>query len=268
MDRSDLENGINELGELDAESRKVSALLRTLPRVEAPANFEFGVKARIAGGAAPTAGLLRFAKLAAPLMLMLVVGAFVIYYGSLPAVAPPVAEAPLAVDETRTLAAVPAETDRSTVSAPPVVKQEPSPFEMVSTNTRGLIPVRQTTRREPGDRLRTRQESLRPANVLMPPGFEDANPQRSTANSNTGPADSTVSEVLGIIGVTAEFTDAGWTVLSVAANSVAERSGIKPSDVIEAIGGQELKRDTTLKGEVKRVRVRREGKQIEVGLKN
>ena len=74
------------MNELEArETDDVSNLLGALPRVEAPANFEFGVKARIAAGnRSPQASLVPFLKVAAPLSFVLLLAAFVIFYGIVP----------------------------------------------------------------------------------------------------------------------------------------------------------------------------------------
>src|SRR5688572_30074814 len=85
MDLKNLENGMNEREALDNDSRKVVEMLSALPRVEAPANFEFGVKAKIAAGnSVSRSGLFSLLKVAAPLSLVLLIGAFVVYYGTLP----------------------------------------------------------------------------------------------------------------------------------------------------------------------------------------
>src|SRR5688572_25753617 len=65
---------------------QIGELLAALPRVEAPPNFEYGVKAKIA--ARSESGRTRFfpfLKIAAPLALVLVVASFVFYFGSMPA---------------------------------------------------------------------------------------------------------------------------------------------------------------------------------------
>jgi hypothetical protein len=50
MDRNEIENGVNKLESLGGDDRVIADLLSALPRVEAPANFEFGVNAKIAAG--------------------------------------------------------------------------------------------------------------------------------------------------------------------------------------------------------------------------
>jgi hypothetical protein len=45
MDQMGSQNGMDELEVLDSDSQKVAAMLSALPRVEAPANFEFRVNA-------------------------------------------------------------------------------------------------------------------------------------------------------------------------------------------------------------------------------
>ena len=132
MDPRELEKEAFENG----DERKVAEMLGSLKRVEAPANFEFGVRARIAAGAPQTrSSLIPFVKLAAPIALVLLVGAFVLFYGSLhsaqdstgPLVAEgPVAEIPQPIEPN--LASPPTSIDEPVqrASGPNAIESEPS----------------------------------------------------------------------------------------------------------------------------------------------
>jgi hypothetical protein len=114
--------------------------------------------------------------------------------------------------------------------------------------------------------------AIRPANVILPPGFESAtSPARGNNNSNSesGP-EIPVSEILEILGVRAEIVGGAWTVRSTTKTSIAERSGLVANDVIEAINDQTLAGRTALKAgfEAKTLRVRRDGKALQIDLKN
>ena len=78
MNRSDLEIGTEENG------TEVAELLAALPRVEAPANFNFGVNARIAKGRPSGRTLFPFLKVAIPLSLLLVIGGLMFFYATMP----------------------------------------------------------------------------------------------------------------------------------------------------------------------------------------
>ena len=266
--------GINEEESLDAESVKVVALLSALPRVEAPSNFEFGVKAKIAKGA-PRSGrsLIPFLKLAAPLSLLLVVGAFVFFYSTLPsrdgvATVNPAAPAIASQDEiVASTPSAPPVGERNDVSGPRI-GDEVDPEPERATVTTPVIPASRSTSRRPANSdardggLSTDKAYTAPP-VIMPPGTEAANPSKS------GGDDIPVKEVLGILGASADFADRGWKVGSVTDNSVAARSGVKPNDVIEAVDGKDVKADSTVKGDsgVRSIRIRRDGKQMELKMK-
>lgn len=273
MNRNDLENITNEREALDAENGKVAEVLNSLPRVEAPANFEFGVKARIAAGAArPRATLVPFLKLVAPLSLVLLVAAFVIFYGALPADqnTPPVAEV-VPVEEIREPA--PLQDPGMQASGPQVVDQIGDEFATASTRSNDSGRVKRTdrsasnaTRREGSVDMGLKDETK---NVILPPGFESNVRRNQNSNSPRG-VDVPVREILEMLGIKAEFANGGWTVRSTVENSTAHRSGVHTNDVIEAIDGQSLAEATKLTDgfQGKSLRVRRDGKQIRLDLRN
>jgi hypothetical protein len=114
------------------------------------------------------------------------------------------------------------------------------------------------------------ERSLTPANTILPPGFQSANPSRENRNANDGQADIPIQDVLQILGINAEFSGDGWKVGSAVANGAGYRAGIREGDVIEAIDGQTLTRDTKFKNGFngKTLRVRRDRKSISLRLGN
>ena len=256
--------GINEEEILDPDSARVAGLLSALPRVEAPANFEFGVKAKIANGRVVSrAGFISFLKLAAPMSLLLVVGAFIFFYATLPsqdqvtAVEPvaPASDVRGATSETPDSVTT---VEPENVSGPRVTEVEP---ERAAVPARGAVnrvaPRRGKNANDGGTSNTFTQKS---AKVIMPPGLESANPR----NPNT--ARIPVQEFFKTLGMASEFGDGGWKVSSVNENSVAKRSGVQANDVIVAIDGKEMKKNSAV-AEIKSIRVRRDGKMIEMTLK-
>jgi C-terminal processing protease CtpA/Prc len=75
--------------------------------------------------------------------------------------------------------------------------------------------------------------------------------------------------VLEFVGVRADFSNLGWKVKSVDSNSMAERSGVKAGDLIEAINGLPVTDGTQFSGSFtgKNLRVKRDGKTVEIDLK-
>ena len=266
-----------ETESLDADSQRVVELLGSLQRVEAPSNFEFGMRAKMAAGAPERrSSLLTILKVAAPLSLVLVVVTLVLLYGSWRndvTVAGPTTEPTMnSIPENALRAAVPSipepERNSNIAAAPPAQNRS------VSDEIRPTLAIndRRPTRRirrggsldQPGGA--STDSMVNPAPVINPPDI----PSGGSANSNSGQPDVPVSEVLGVLGISADRADGVWKVKSVSNGSLAKKSGIQSGDVIEAIDGQLLSGKTTLKGASsgKTCRVRRDGKPIEVKLSN
>ncbi len=276
MDRMELENGMNEREALDTESSKVVALLGALPRVEAPGDFDFGVKAKIAAGAPrSTASLLPFWKVAAPLGFVFLVAAFVIFNGTLPGDDKIITVAEVSQAEINTTRPVPGQSVEVPVqeSGPQVTRPIDRQLASVSSEPSRPGPVRRTNRFEalPVRDAGSFDSLIKPANVISPPGFESSVGRNPNQNTNTNhAADIPVREILDTLGVKADFVNGGWTVRSTSDNSIATRSGVRSNDVIEAVNDQNLAERTVLKGnfEGKSISVRREGKQLKLDLKN
>lgn len=264
MDQKEFESRGREVEYLDEDGEKVAALLRSLPRVQAPANFDFHLNARIARGQSPRATLIPFFKIAAPLGLVLLVTVAFLFYGSMPsntdvaAVEAPVADSRSSASPPQTESFAPQPAPPVAQNPDPVVTQAPTaksnPLRTIPASTRRPVDQRPIAPPRDGSVDLTQKT----ANVINPPGTDPR-----TA------ADISVREVLQMLGVTAEFSDGGWKVQSAAENSVAQRSGIKSNDVIEAVDGKPLTGTTNVKGDFGKVlRVRRDGKKIDVTLLN
>jgi len=269
MNQRESENGIDERDAFDNESSKVAALLSALPRVEAPANFEFLVKARIAEGAAPRASLVPFLKLAAPLSLVLVVALFLIFYsGRVPQ------DDDVSVREATPSAPIVevAPAEPMTVSGPRISDPIAVSPERVSSEPERSGPVRRTTNSAPANRSHggSVDRTLESANMIMPPGFESVNPRNRNSNANIGGTGVPVRDVLDTLGVSGDFLNGGWKVRSAAPNSLAQRAGVRSGDVIEAIDGQPLMESTTFKGQFspKTLRVRRNDNTLTLRISN
>jgi membrane-associated protease RseP (regulator of RpoE activity) len=274
MNQTDLNKGKDGRAALDDE---VTTLLGALPRVEAPGDFDFGVRAKIAQGRGRRTGVLPLLKLAAPLALLLVITGFVFYYGN--------AE-PNNLPE---VVAGPPQTTAPASSTPeiPVVTQTPQLAQRVDE------PLRPQTasarpKEAPVRRVRDNQNSnarggsvdmppgggstvfsLESANTISPPGFRSLDRNRR-GNSNTAP-DTAISmdSTLEFLGLTVEFAKGDSKVTAVGENSLAARAGLKPGDIIETIDGNPVKKDTKLKSEgVKSFVVRRAGKRLNLKIGN
>jgi len=267
------QKGMDELEVTDADSQKVAAMLSALPRAEAPANFEFRVKAGIANGSPSRFAVFPFLRTAAPVALTALAVTFgVLYYerptgtgiapinnmsmsGSIltPAQNEPV-PAPSSNVATPSRESSPSRTERATVDSPrnSVMRRTTATSSSHNRDQGGSV-----------DRI------IHPANVIMPPGFESANPQNRNANTAViSSTDTPIREVLGMFGIEGDFADGGWKVRSVKENGLGSRAKIAAGDVIESIDGQPVKGETKLKGGAKTFTVRRGGKTVTLSSTN
>ena len=266
MDQMGSQNGMDELEVIDADTQKVIAMVGALPRVEAPSNFEFRVKAGIAKGSPSRFAFLPVLKTAAPLALILVVVGFgLLYYqtqtptgtqinpiNNIAEVSAPVSAPPRSSD--------PAPAEQPSVVTAPPRETTPSRADRVSVPVTHRSTSSSSTNANQGGSV---DRILHKGNVIMPPGTESVNPQNLNANTAGTPSASLpVREVLGMFGVEGDFADGGWKVRSVKDNSLGSRAKIAAGDVIELIDGQAVKNETKLKGGAKAFTVRRDGKLI------
>ena len=274
------ENNIGGRAELPgSDEHKVSRLLSTLKRVEAPKDFDFHLKAKIAKGR-PTevsgGSLFPILKYAVPLVLFLVVGAGIVLINSYEPGNGSVAVAPPAGSEPG--------------PAPPSVTgpESAQPTEKVTTPSNILVagstpdmetPVRDNT---PNGRGPVRVE--RPRNERSVDGSRDigggnsatqftvtnSNSQRvanqSSTNQASTPRTENVGDALRTMGIDAELDGNTWAVKNVSAGSLGSGMGVKPGDRVEAIDGKPVDRNTTFKGafKVSNMSVRRDGNIVEL----
>ena len=229
----------------------VSKLLGGLKRVEAPGDFDFRVKARIASGRPVDRNkswLPAAVRFAVPLGLLLLIGAFFGYK----ALYPPsnIAFAPVVEKQPADVALVAEAPPKEIVSVPA------DQIIAKSLETEPAGSVTKITSRQNEKRIVSSEPSSRP------PGAGSV--VRSVGISKT--LNMTAKDVLSFIGIE---DDASWKVGSVKQNSMADRSGLKAGDVVEAINDQNLVDKSTFgsKFRSKSLRVNRDGKSIQIDLK-
>jgi len=107
------------------------------------------------------------------------------------------------------------------------------------------------------------------AQTVMPEGISPK-PQRRTAEANSiiSPASVPVADILGMLGMTVKY-ESEWKVAAIAANSAAQRSGVKAGDVVTAINDRQLTSDTAYNGSgtFTSITVRRGGETMVIKLK-
>jgi len=221
---------------VEFENDSVSKLLGGLKRVEAPGDFDFRVKARIAlrrSGKTSASWMPASVRVVVPAGVLVLVGAYFGFnalFSGPPAAqqtsiagAPPISVAPVNNAPPQEVAAVPSS---ETAVAPPVVKT-------------------------PGASRKTNDSQ--PEKPISRPG-------RSTKDSGGRSLDTalsivrTLSSNLSQLGIGVSYVGSSRVVTSVKQGSIAERSGLKTGDVIEAVTEKSL-------------RVRRDGKSMQIDLK-
>lgn len=251
-----------------SDEQKISQLLSDLKRVEAPKDFDFKLKARIANTRPEDlrpASLFPILKYALPLALFLVVGAGVIVNSSFNNPETPLGvEGPASVD-TRASApesrnsVVPVSTPE--VTAPDegrVLERGPQLAVQPKTAPGGSKDFSDPTDRTPPGSV---NRALKPAPTpVVPPEFRASNSDSSVAPSEMTPKPLSVQEALESIGIEAEFEDKKWTVKSVKNGTISGLMGVKAGDRLESIDGRVIDDKTVYKDgsfKVKTIRVRR-----------
>jgi len=231
----------------NSENDDVGVMLRELKRVEAPANFDFGLKAKLAHGkrlSAANAGISRFVRYAAPAALVLVVGTVLVLNSLYLAGERSVAGVP-EVTETKTAAPQtitenPAKSEPS-VSEPTVTAAVNMPVSGGQPSGKAVpkssLPVlRKTSRGTSGG-------SYDAAQRLQEPIY----PKPSNANRSAEVNELSIKDIFGSLGIDASFNGTNWKVNSVSKKSIAEQVGIKVGDEPSAIDGQALSGTTVFK---------------------
>ena len=252
-----------------SDEQKISIMLNGLKRVEAPKDFDFHLKARIAN-ARPAdyqrAGLIPILKYAIPLALFLAVGAGIFAVSS--------------YNERNSAAVSVIGTPEPTV--PPV--PELTPFVKspeLATSTPLPEPGPRSTEKDESERLASRRPYVEPRG-----GSRDSHPNvpgsRDMPNNS---ADSALhvskdaitpvkrlsaKEALNLIGIDADFENSSWTVKAVKANELGGILGVKPGDRIKTIEGKSIDQKTEFDGGIKlsRMQVQRAGATVELGSQN
>ena len=255
------------------ENNAIRNLLSGLKRVEAPGDFDFRVKARIARGrpVERRGSLLPVSvRIAAPMVILLGVGGYLgldaLYAPNNLAVAP--------VGEIESPASLPAAIQPVIFSTPfPAtetlavqVDKKPADFEIknaVRPNEKRIVSSAPSGRNPGGGSY---VEARRTPRQIFPRGLDPNSKIEVSPKDFDKDASVSARDVLTLMGIEA---DATFKIGSVKRNSVAERSGLKAGDVVEAVNDQTLTDKTTFgnKFSGKSVRVRRDGKSTQIELK-
>ncbi len=282
---------------LNTDDARIRALLGDLRRIDAPADFDFRLKARISRAksndynAAPQMfpQVLRYVL---PLGLVILVSAFVVFNGVYFRSEQSVG---IAENHPQTSATESASNKSGVKDAPQTAEIiPPLPKDAETANGSGAIKIRETNKRtsansplvaSSGGKREARNSSGKNADknneggsresastapkITAPPGI-NPNQMVQTSPNPEGGKSLTAKEILAQLGIEAVFANESWKVKSVGQNSLAERSGVKTGDAVEAIDGEKLtdkplKRNTI---EGKKLTITRDKQKIEISLGN
>lgn len=262
---------------------KVQALLSALPQIEPPRDFDVRVRSRIAAESVPqrAGGSLLWAKLAVPVLAAVALAA--VFFGGLSREnAPEGAQVAIPAVETQPLNTPTDDPTEQMATQLPQERElkenevaEPAAPTVASRDTRrerptpvpaGRRPITATPENtEEGGAF---EEAGRAGSRILPRGLESIDEPRLDADVPPAPAAVKISDVLSVLGIDAERTAAGWKARSVREGSVAQKSGVQPGDVIEAIDGKDLSKVTEVKGSISGsyLQVNRAGRSIRLNI--
>lgn len=256
---------------LSVDDQKLSDLLGGLKRIDAPKNFDFRLKARIANTKPEHLRPHRPFPLwgyAAPLAVVLLAGAYFVGTGvysvdnnSVSGVqeAQPVANTNyLSPSKAETVPAI-ENPELAEVSEP-----KPASSALPVTEKDASAPKKARRSSEPaGGSFDTGLGSKEP---ILPRGL---NANSSSAKKPEVFAPISIQEILSTIGIKAEFDGSSIKVKSVVANSMAARSGIAAGDVLQTINGQRVTDKTKFESpfSVKSAGITRDGKSLQINLR-
>lgn len=245
----------------DIENEPISRLLGGLKRVEAPKDFDFRVKARIANGRPvekTTSWLPASVRYAVPLVLLVLIGG---YFGLSSFYSTDGVNVPV-------VAGVPAR-DAAPVVAPPPNDDVVMPTNDIVAERIDAQPpasVNKIAPKQPEKTVSTRKSKVeRPGGgsydtastvpvTLSPTGIEQNSNLPQVPQTPVKKVQLSAKDFLTSIGITASFPGSGGRIQSV--GGAAAIAGVKAGDVIESVNVQSGS-----------IRVRRDGKSILIGLK-
>ncbi len=279
MSYEDQKNIDGETEVLSPDDQNVSRLLSNLKRVDAPKDFYFHLKARLANASPAqyrTVRLFPILKYALPLALFLLVGGAFILNSSysrwnVPAVVElPNASGPSATRDSNSGSQ--AEVNSGAARAPDkVVAENPQKGmrEFVVREKKEPKASRSNTanRKLPGGGSYTTTGNNAPAPIPV------LRPEQGNSNSTGNNSETVTSgalefrQVLRSIGINADQSEGGWTVRSLVKNGVAERSGLRVGDLMEAIDDKPI--NTLYDGSfsAKSISVRRDNEVVKINIR-
>lgn len=271
---------------LSLEDEKIRQLAGELKRVNAPKDFDFRLKGRIANAKSSDfqPRFLPVLRYVLPLSAILLIFAFVVFNGlyfpdnqavsqvekNVPQINVEQKEVPILPFVDKQVAP---KEENAVVENLPIEKDikplaDKSQFIAVkspSANPKKNLITR--VKKDNGGGSRDSALSVSPINIT--PNGINLNTTPANPPNTENPNLLKVQDILAQLGIEAVFSDGSWKVKSVKQDSLAEGSGVKGGDVIEAIDGEKLT-DKPLSAktvEVKKLTIVRGAEKIEISLR-
>lgn len=252
----------------DSDEQKISQMLGGLKRVEAPKDFDFHLKARIAKGRPEEvrpASLFPILKYALPLVLVLFVSAGILLrssYNTYPE--------PVVLEPNSSQPSVPTNVVGSVDS----VNTTSSSNQLVDNGRKPSIAGSDVAEQQPKvpESGGSRDFPSRPDRpLILPPGgrFDDRTVRVAPTPRNPRGMEQkkyTAQEGLVELGIEADFENGSWSVKSVKANMAGDAIGVKRGDRIIALDGKPINDKTEFDGkvDVRTIRVSRGSETLDL----
>ena len=273
----------NEPEMLSADDRKLREMCLSLKRIDAPNDFDFKLKARIAktnsSDFQPRFGwAFRYALPVLAFVMLATIFAYKSNFWSAAENQPIAAVSPVGefknsptLPENNLVAAqtsptpLEANNDNANILTPKLMKLPEN--EVAETNS---IKVKRTNKSPESRDDFNRSRDFSSTNTTIKQPIQNSNISTQIPESFIKTNPTSIESILSEIGIKAVLENGKWTVKSLTSNGMTERSGVKKDDVIEAIDDQpissETKFDKNFSG--KTITVSREGKRLEFRLQN
>lgn len=286
-----------------SESQQLSRIISSLPKIEAPKDFGFGFKAKLAESKLkkPLSPLWQTLRYLLPLTAAALIFGFVIVNSSLfaPTSSPQIAEKKgdinqkvastdkALIDETqdvsdelvsdnkdKVLEEAPTEKKEKSITteekkAPPeIAENTQKSFEKTDPGEDEILSKEIRPEKKSPD-ISTRDNAVKPPKIINPRGINPDKPIVNPQMSQTAKS-FTAMEILSQLGIETSNEKGRLKVNSIKQNSAGANSGVKVGDVVIAIDGQKITskplKNRSVQG--KTLRVQRNYKELSITIKN
>ena len=255
---------------LNSEEKAIADMLGALPRVSVPNDFDFRVKARIAAGEPSKGGFAWFplaTRLALPMLLLVAIGGYFGYQAIGPASREVAVETN--IEPVNIAPAVEIPVNKSPVKLDTGLIAETVPNKSQDVNSKVPLTVSTSNNEPKPERVGGSVDSaIRTSRPIYPRGVDPNAKTPVVPKDFDNPGQISAKDVLNFLGAEVVYSETGWKVESVKANSSAQRAGLKSGDLVEAINEQPIGEKTSFKGRFagKNLRLKREGQNIDIDL--